>query len=255
MPPGSRAPGRAPSRSVIVASEAPRVACSRRAVASAARSARSRFFPASFSSSASLHPRRTSSANKCGYFETSSSPTGALDIPSKSPPIPTWSTPATRRTCSMWSATSARVADGRGRAASSAVRRRRSAGSLTLAISACASLRAARSSAAARDTYAGRKVTITTPPFPVTRRSTSSGTLRGTSVSARADECEKITGASLTRSASSIVSGDTCDRSTSIPSQFISRTTASPKAVSPPCCGGDAAQSAHEVCTLWVSVM
>ena len=36
----------------------------------------------------------------------------------------------------------------------------------------------------------------------------SSGTLRGTSVSARADECEKITGACDTRSAAAIVAGD-----------------------------------------------
>ncbi len=50
-------------------------------------------------------------------------------------------------------------------------------------------------------------VTITTPPFACTACSTSSGTLRGWSQSARAEECEKITGASETRSASSMVAG------------------------------------------------
>jgi hypothetical protein len=83
----------------------------------------------------------------------------------------------------------------------------------------------------------------------------SSGTLRGTGSSAFADECEKITGASATRSASSIVSGDTWERSTSIPSRFISRTTSSPNLVRPPCVAGPAAQSAQSSVTLWVSVM
>src|SRR5918911_1101204 len=81
----------------------------------------------------------------------------------------------------------------------------------------------------------GTKVTITTPPFAGSRRRMESETLRGTSQSARADECEKMTGASLTFSASLIVPGETCERSTSIPSRFISRTTSSPKRVSPPC--------------------
>ena len=44
-------------------------------------------------------------------------------------------------------------------------------------------------------------VIMTTPPFLARRRSTSSGTLRGWSVTARALECEKITGASETSSA------------------------------------------------------
>ena len=57
-----------------------------------------------------------------------------------------------------------------------------------------------------------------------------SGTLRATSVRARADEWEKITGASDTRIASSMVSIEVWDRSTSIPSRFISRTTSSPNA-------------------------
>ena len=46
-----------------------------------------------------------------------------------------------------------------------------------------------------------------------------------------------MTGASVTSSASPIVSGDTCERSTSMPSRFISRTTSSPNCVSPPCFG------------------
>ena len=51
---------------------------------------------------------------------------------------------------------------------------------------------------------------------------------------ARATECEKMIGACDTRIASSIVSGDTWLRSTSMPSQFISLTTSSPKADRPP---------------------
>ena len=46
---------------------------------------------------------------------------------------------------------------------------------------------------------------MTTPPFAGSLRRTASGTLRGTSVRARAEEWEKITGASDTRSASSMV--------------------------------------------------
>ena len=75
---------------------------------------------------------------------------------------------------------------------------------------------------------AATKVTMTTPPFFGSRRRMSSGTLRGRRSSAAADECEKITGASATRSASSMVSGETWERSTSMPSRFISRTTSSP---------------------------
>ena len=42
-----------------------------------------------------------------------------------------------------------------------------------------------------------------------------------------------MTGASLTRRASSMVAGETWERSTSMPSRFISRTTSSPKRVRP----------------------
>ena len=53
----------------------------------------------------------------------------------------------------------------------------------------------------------GTKVTITTPPFLGSRASTSSGTLRGWSVTARAEECEKMTGDTATSSASCMVCG------------------------------------------------
>ncbi len=82
----------------------------------------------------------------------------------------------------------------------------------------------------------------------------ASGTLRGTSFTARADECEKITGASLTRIASSIVPGETWLRSTSMPSRFISRTISSPNADRPPSFGSSVAESAHAVFFEWVSV-
>ena len=61
----------------------------------------------------------------------------------------------------------------------------------------------------------------------------SSGTSRGWSTIARAEEWENITGASLTESAACIVSGDTWLKSTSMPSRFISRTTAAPNGVNP----------------------
>ena len=88
-------------------------------------------------------------------------------------------------------------------------------------------------------------VTMTTPPLSSAARRMSSGTLRFTSQSARAEECEKITGAFETRSASSIVPSDTCDKSTSMPSLFISSTTCSPNGVRPPCSGGCACESAQ----------
>ena len=81
-----------------------------------------------------------------------------------------------------------------------------------------------------------------TPPLTVSRRSTSSGTLRGLSQTARALEWEKITGAADTSSAACMVAADTCDRSTSMPSRFISSTTERPK-------------SAQPTLELWVSVM
>ncbi len=101
----------------------------------------------------------------------------------------------------------------------------------------------------------GTKVAIATPPLSARRASTSSGTLRGWAQTARDEECENSTGASLTRRASRMVSAETCERSTSMPSRFISRTTSSPKAVRPPAAGLSVAESAHGVLSLWVSVM
>ena len=86
------------------------------------------------------------------------------------------------------------------------------------------------------------------------RSSTSSGALRGLSVTARAELWLKITGASATSSAARIVSAETCERSTIIPIRFISRTTSRPKAVNPPTAGRSVAESAHGVFALWVSV-
>ena len=99
------------------------------------------------------------------------------------------------------------------------------------------------------------KFTITTPPFLRMRASTASGTLRGLGVRASAVECEKITGASVTSSASFIVSADTCERSTSIPSRFISRTTSTPNFVSPSWRAGSVAESAQSLALKCVSVM
>ena len=62
-------------------------------------------------------------------------------------------------------------------------------------------------------------------------------------------------GASLTAIASFIVSGDTCEMSTSMPSQFISRTTCSPNGDRPPSGDLPAFESAQGRSTLWVSVM
>ena len=71
-------------------------------------------------------------------------------------------------------------------------------------------------------------MTITTPPFLGSRARIESGTLRGWSVRARAAEWEKMTGASVTSSASLMVAGETWERSTSMPRRFISRTTSRP---------------------------
>ena len=94
-----------------------------------------------------------------------------------------------------------------------------------------------------------------TPPLPGSRASTSSGTLRGWSHSTRADECEKITGASAAVSASRMVDAATWDRSTSMPSRCISPVTARPNPVRPPAAGSSVAESAHGTFRLWVRVM
>lgn len=79
--------------------------------------------------------------------------------------------------------------------------------------------------------------------------------LRGWSHTARAEEWEKITGATEVSSASRMVVAATCDRSTSMPSRFISRTTSRPKADRPPTTGTSVAESAQAMLSLWVSVM
>lgn len=101
----------------------------------------------------------------------------------------------------------------------------------------------------------GTKVAIATPPLAGSSASTSSGMLRGWSQTARAEECEKITGASETASASRIVVAATCERSTSMPTRFISRTTSRPKSVRPPWRGSSVAESAQSIVSLCVSVM
>lgn len=110
-------------------------------------------------------------------------------------------------------------------------------------------------SAAAGRMNCGTKVAIATPPLRGSCSRTSSGTLRTWSQTAREDECEKSTGASLTRSAARMVPGETWERSTSMPRRFISRTTSSPKAVRPPCRASSVAESAQSMVSLWVSVM
>ncbi len=101
----------------------------------------------------------------------------------------------------------------------------------------------------------GTKVTITTPPFFGSMASTSSGTFLGTLHRARAEECEKMIGASVTASASFMVSGDTWLRSTSMPRRFISRTTSSPNFESPLCRGWSVAESTHGTLAEWARVM
>src|SRR5215216_3415914 len=116
------------------------------------------------------------------------------------------------------------------------------------------SLASADQAAQRGETNGGTKVTMQTPPLPASAPRISSGTLRGTSHNARADEWEKITGAAVTRSAARIVAGATWLRSTSMPSRLISRTTSSPKRLSPPARGWSVAESAHGTLSLWVSV-
>ncbi|MNR03384.1 hypothetical protein D3C85_1192740 [compost metagenome] len=101
----------------------------------------------------------------------------------------------------------------------------------------------------------GTNVTMTMPPLAGIWRSTASGTLRGWAVTARADECEKITGAVETRMASVMVSSETWLRSTIMPMRFISLTTCSPNGDRPPHLGASVALSAQVVVLEWVSVM
>ena len=96
---------------------------------------------------------------------------------------------------------------------------------------------------------------MTTPPFFGSSWRMSSGTLRGRSASARADECEKITGACDTRIASAIVSGETWLRSTSMPSRFISLHDLLAERRQAADLGVSVAESAHGVFLVCVSVM
>jgi hypothetical protein len=134
--------------------------------------------------------------------------------------------------------------------------RSRSAGSVTSLVRRRYSAQAGPVAlATSPETNAATKVTMTTPPFCGSRRRISSGTLRGESATARALEWEKMTGASATRRASSMVSGAVWERSTSMPSRFISRTTSSPKRVRPPWRTASLQESAQSRVTLWVRVM
>ena len=85
--------------------------------------------------------------------------------------------------------------------------------------------------------------------------STSSGTSRTWSVSARQEEWEKITGAVLAAMASRMVDGATWDRSTSMPTRFISATISRPRSERPPTFSTSVAESAHGTFWLCVSVM
>ena len=158
----------------------------------------------------------------------------------------------------MWATTSARVASGVGWAADQAVSPASTAvGSPGFRVLSRASS-PARSAFQARtrsETKPGARLIITIPPSSGIIRSTRSGTLRGWAVIARAEEWEKMTGASDTRMASSMVSSDTWLRSTIMPRRFISRTTSSPKGLRPPHLGASVALSAQVVVLEWVRVM
>lgn len=76
---------------------------------------------------------------------------------------------------------------------------------------------------------------MTTPsfwpsPVPISL-STSSGTFRGTSCTARAEEWDHITGALECRRACVAVASEVCERSTSTPKRFISSIRVFPRAL------------------------
>lgn len=64
----------------------------------------------------------------------------------------------------------------------------------------------------------------------------------------------KSTGRAVTSRAASIVSADTCERSTIMPMRFISRTTSRPNSVSPRASGESVAESAQPTFLAWVRV-
>jgi hypothetical protein len=157
----------------------------------------------------------------------------------------------------MWSATSATPHGGHGLAAIQAARAAAQAGPYSSRPAANRSSSAPSRCCQARHGSVrkpGTNVTITIPPVSRTRASTSSGTLRGWSHSARALEWEKNAGAVDTSSVACMVLGATCERSASMPSRLHSRTTSRPNPVSPPTAGTSVALSAHGVFRLCVSV-
>ena len=121
-----------------------------------------------------------------------------------------------RRTTRRGTPASPRVASGRGPAACAA--------------STQLELHAAHSAF----TKPGTKVTMQTPPLSASRAEHVVGDVARVVATARAEEWEKITGASVASSAARIVVAATWERSTIIPSRFISRTTSTPNADSPP---------------------
>ena len=76
---------------------------------------------------------------------------------------------------------------------------------------------------------------MTTPPFAPIARIASSVRLRGMFAIARQEEWEANTGAADTARTSARVLSETWERSTSMPSRFISSTTSRPKSVRPLC--------------------
>jgi hypothetical protein len=99
------------------------------------------------------------------------------------------------------------------------------------------------------------KFTMITPPFSPTAAARSSGMLRRWGEKRREEECDRITGASVTRSTSQAMESEAWERSTNMPSLFISLTTSSPKRVSPPCSSESVAASAQSVLRECVRVM
>ena len=156
--------------------------------------------------------------------------------------------PAIRAICSTWSATFAAVTCGIGFAASHATSGAGALGPYTSVASPCALPKSDRLRSHARhssETKAGYTLTITTPPAWPIRASKSSGMLRGTSATARAPECDAMTGALVMSSTAAIVASDTWLTSTIMPMRFISATTDRPKSVSPLARGASVDESAQ----------
>ena len=98
------------------------------------------------------------------------------------------------------------------------------------------------------ETNPGTNATMHTPPLRGSSREDVVGHVAGmVAERARAGVAEDD-GALVAASAARIVAGATCERSTSMPSRFISCTTWTPNAVSPPCRASSVAESAHGCC-------